>query len=210
MLDLAVLSLYCQRCAIAMSQWRGNCAKFNRWLDSHTECNQNYRSTSGGTEVEAEILWNRSMERGCWYTTTVSDGDSKSFKHLTNLCVYGDVELHKEECVNHVAKRLGTALHKLARRRTGFRPADRKHHGQVGRVLLLGSSWQHWQAEQDARCSVGLILPRLVHRREAPATAVRWELTAGASTRRHSPPGRSQDLTASTSTRRCRLKSPRT
>ena len=57
-LDLALLSLYCQRCAIAKSQCRGNRAKFNRWLDSHTECNQNYRSTSGGMAVEAaEILW---------------------------------------------------------------------------------------------------------------------------------------------------------
>ena len=33
---------------------------------------------------------------------------------MTNLRVYGDVELHKEECVNDVAKRLGTALRKLA------------------------------------------------------------------------------------------------
>ena len=30
------------------------------------------------------------------------------------LQVYGDVELQKEECINHVTKRLGTALRKLA------------------------------------------------------------------------------------------------
>ena len=114
-LDLTVLSLYCQRCAIARSQCQGNRAKFAKWLESHTECNQNYRGTSGGMEVEAaEILWNRSMERGFRYTTMVSDGDSRSYNHLTNLRIYGDVELHKEECINHVAKRLGTALRKLA------------------------------------------------------------------------------------------------
>lgn len=28
--------------------------------------------------------------------------------------MYGDVELNKEECINHVAKRLGTELGKLA------------------------------------------------------------------------------------------------
>ena len=40
----------------------------------HTECNQNYRGTSG-MEVEAvEILWNRSMEQGFHYTTIMSDG----------------------------------------------------------------------------------------------------------------------------------------
>ena len=54
------------------------------------------------------------MERGFRYTTMVSDGDSMSYKHLTNLRMYGDMELHKEECINHVAKRLGTALRKLA------------------------------------------------------------------------------------------------
>ena len=64
-----------------------------------------YRGTSAsvGMEVEAvEILWNQYMERGFCYTTTVYDGDSKSFKHPTNFHVYGDVKLHKEECINHV------------------------------------------------------------------------------------------------------------
>ena len=63
-------------------------------MASHRECN--FRGTSGGMEVKAaEILWNRSLERNLRYTTMVSDGDSK---HLTNKR----------------AKRLGTALHKLA------------------------------------------------------------------------------------------------
>ena len=115
-LDLTVLSLYCQRCACAKKQYRGtNTLGFKTWMASHRECNKNFRGTSGGMEVEdAEILWNRSLERNLRYTTMVSDGDSKSFKHLTNKRVYGDVELHKEECINHVAKRLGTALRKLA------------------------------------------------------------------------------------------------
>ena len=33
---------------------------------------------------------------------------------LTNLRVYGDVELQKEECVNHIAKNLNTSMRKLA------------------------------------------------------------------------------------------------
>ena len=37
-----------------------------------------------------------------------------TFTGLTNMQVYGDVELQKEECVNHIAKRLNTALSKLA------------------------------------------------------------------------------------------------
>ena len=45
----------------------------------------------------------------------LSDGDSCTHKHLCDLCVYcSNVEIAKEECVTHVAKRMGTALRKLA------------------------------------------------------------------------------------------------
>jgi len=45
----------------------------------------------------------------------VSDGDSRDSKHLTEMNVYGDdVTIIKEECVNNVTTRMGTALRKLA------------------------------------------------------------------------------------------------
>ena len=53
---------------------------------------------------------------GIWhrYTVMLSDGDTKTFNHLKALNIYGDDHpLTKEECVNHVAKRMGTALRKL-------------------------------------------------------------------------------------------------
>ena len=79
------------------------------------ECNCNYQGSSGGMEVQAaEHLWTRSLNRGFRYTTMLSDGDAKTFNHLTSLQVYGDVVIQKEECINHVAKRLGTALRKVA------------------------------------------------------------------------------------------------
>ncbi|KAK2185091.1 hypothetical protein NP493_246g02030 [Ridgeia piscesae] len=63
----------------------------------------------------AKMLWDRSLDRGFRYTTMVSDGDSRTFKRLTEMKVYGDdVKITKEECINHVAKRMGTALRKLA------------------------------------------------------------------------------------------------
>ena len=44
----------------------------------------------------------------------LSDGDTKTFDHLTELNIYGDEHgITKEECVNHVAKRMGTALRKV-------------------------------------------------------------------------------------------------
>ena len=61
-----------------------------------------------------ELQWDRSTNRGFRYTTMLSDSDARIFKHLSSLQVYGDVELQKEECIDHVAKRLGTALRKLA------------------------------------------------------------------------------------------------
>ena len=109
-LDLAVISLYCQRCAYASTQYGGkDTVAFKMWFTTHApECNQNYHGSSGGMEVSAaEQLWFRSMERGFRYTIMLSDGDARTFNHLTSLRVYGDVELHKEECINHVSKRLG-------------------------------------------------------------------------------------------------------
>jgi len=44
----------------------------------------------------------------------VSDGNSRTFKRLTKMKVYGDVKITKEECINHVAKRMGMVLTKLA------------------------------------------------------------------------------------------------
>ena len=44
----------------------------------------------------------------------MSDGDARTHSHLCSLTVYGETPIEKEECINHVAKRLGTALRKLA------------------------------------------------------------------------------------------------
>ncbi|GBM42296.1 hypothetical protein AVEN_235009-1 [Araneus ventricosus] len=60
----------------------------------------------------AEILWKRSVEKcSMRYMNVLSDGDSKSYQHLLELDVYGDnTKISKEECLNYVAKRLGTGL----------------------------------------------------------------------------------------------------
>ena len=45
----------------------------------------------------------------------LSDGDSSTYAHLCALKVYGDdVVIHKEECVNHIVKQMGTGLCNLA------------------------------------------------------------------------------------------------
>ena len=104
-IDLAVLSLHCQRSSYAKKRYRGmNTPGFRDWHEMHiNECNRNYSGSSGRMEAAAaESLWNRSIERDLRYTTLLSDGDARTYKHLCDLNIYGDdVDLQKEECINH-------------------------------------------------------------------------------------------------------------
>ncbi|GFV22136.1 uncharacterized protein TNCV_1129971 [Trichonephila clavipes] len=64
----------------------------------------------------AAKIWSRSEACGFRYTTLLSDGDAKTHKFLNSLKIYGpDVEILKEECINHVSKRLGTSLRNLVK-----------------------------------------------------------------------------------------------
>ena len=48
------------------------------------------------------------------YKRVLSDGDSKLFDTLVAEKVYGDgLEIENEECINHVSRKMGTALMKL-------------------------------------------------------------------------------------------------
>ncbi|GFS75683.1 uncharacterized protein TNCV_3424331 [Trichonephila clavipes] len=45
------------------------------------------------------------------FVSMLSDGDSKTFQFLSDNKIYGsDIKIEKEECLNHIAKRLGTSL----------------------------------------------------------------------------------------------------
>ena len=74
-------------------------------------------------EVEAAcILFNRSIDRhGLRYTIFVGDGDSKAYDTVVATRPYGNIRIQKEECMNHVAKRLGSALRKLKKKLTSMR-----------------------------------------------------------------------------------------
>ena len=64
-LDLAVVSLYCQSCAHTKAHYEHtHTAEYKTWKEQHTECNSNYTGTSGGMEADAaETLWSRSVDR---------------------------------------------------------------------------------------------------------------------------------------------------
>ena len=88
----------------------------NGWPNIKENCPKNFDGSAGAMEVEcAKILWSRSVEKcKLRYTTILCDGDSKAFDAVTNLNVYGPGNvIQKEDCINHVSKRMGTALRNL-------------------------------------------------------------------------------------------------
>ena len=104
------------------------------WYRKHkSNCQKNYNGSSPAMEMEAaERIWKRSEKNGFRYTTLVSDGDSKTFAHLTDLNLYKDQKIEKVECLNHVAKRLGSGLRKIVAKNTGKgQPLGGKAYGSL-------------------------------------------------------------------------------
>lgn len=92
-----------------------NSPEYEVWYADHSKsgrCEKNYDGSSGAMEVHvANVLWKRSIDVSQMrYTEILSDGDSKTFLSLSKSKIYDDKQIVKEECINHVAKRLGTAL----------------------------------------------------------------------------------------------------
>ncbi|XP_054260040.1 uncharacterized protein LOC128984722 [Macrosteles quadrilineatus] len=117
-IDYVVLSKYCRICQRKISELGRNSPQFNEWFAIHKpKCQANFDGSSPAMETEAAaILWKRSENLGFRYISVISDGDSKAFDHISSLNVYGEnVTIDKQECVNHVAKRLGTALRNLVK-----------------------------------------------------------------------------------------------
>lgn len=117
-LDYHVMSNFCQKCMRIRKKLGHNIAECSEEIARHKndgECQQNYEGTAGGMEKEAALkMWNRSIENnGMRYSTIVSDDDSSAYVALVESDPYDGVPIKKEECVNHVGKRLGTRLRKL-------------------------------------------------------------------------------------------------
>ena len=110
-IDFEVLSNFCQVCH---AREKKKLPFTPEWQQAHSpSCNKNYNGTASAMESEAACrLWRRSTTLGLRYTTFVGDGDSSTYKAVKDLNPY-DVPVLKEECVNHVSKRLGTRLRKL-------------------------------------------------------------------------------------------------
>ena len=68
------------------------------------------------TFIAFQVQWMLQLQRYCGVAlsrdmgstmSVLSDGDAKTYNHLVDLNVYGDdCPVTKEQCVNHVSKRL--------------------------------------------------------------------------------------------------------
>ena len=85
-------------------------------------------------------LWTRSTNHNFRYVSFVSDGDSSAYKAV---CALNDgrgpyeTPVQKEECVNHVARRLGTRLRKL--KQDDFTVITTKSGKKMKRSVLRGA-----------------------------------------------------------------------
>ena len=115
-IDYEVLSNFCMKCQTTDKNSLPQ-ADYDQWKRKHSpDCPKNFNGTANAMEVECALhTWKRSVENHkICYTSMLCDGDSKSFDAICNSKVYGDVQVTKEDCVNHISKRMGTALRKMS------------------------------------------------------------------------------------------------
>jgi hypothetical protein len=137
-IDYEVISNFCEVCF--KKEKSVSPPDFAAWKVTHTNCKKNFDGKSGAMETEAaRRMWSRSEALGYRYTTFVGDGDSSAFnavKALNGGAGPYPVPVVKEECVNHVCKRLGTRLRNL--KKDLRRPVTTKTGKIIQRSVLGG------------------------------------------------------------------------
>ncbi|XP_077521463.1 uncharacterized protein LOC144132728 [Amblyomma americanum] len=142
-LDFVVLSNFCAGCEQGPKE---DDPTYPSWKQSHI-CQKNTSKKAGEMEVEAAlILFQRSLQQHkLRYTTVLSDGDSRTFPALQEAEVYGYIEIHKEDCVNHVQKRMGTALRNMVTKQKGAAGESLGGRGKLTLDLIAKlSSYYSW------------------------------------------------------------------
>ena len=113
-IDYEVLSNYCVGCDRGPKPDADN---YEDWQRSHeADCQKNVDTSSSAMEPEAAVrMWERSVSSFNFrYTSMIADGDCKTQTILNDRRPYGpNITIDKAECINHVSKRMGTALRTL-------------------------------------------------------------------------------------------------
>ena len=100
------------------------------------------------------------------YNPFIGDGDSSSYTAVDRERPYGPCFLvAKEECVNHVTKRMGSNLRALVQDFKGKKPSDGK--GLSGRKNFYGRSIRDNKGnpKKNVRGNMGDFRPLLQHRK---------------------------------------------
>ena len=116
--DVEVLSKHCQACATHHGMDTSSDEFLDWWEGHQASCAVNYCGSSSVMEPTGALaIWKQSVSKNkLRYTQMISDGDSKTFKLLSDRLPYGASNLvSKHECVGHVQKRIGMALREKAK-----------------------------------------------------------------------------------------------
>lgn len=121
-IDVIIKSSFCKAC----STWEKKIGtpEYDNWKSIHEEeCTSNHNGSAGKMEVDAvkEMFSRSEAQYNVKYITYVGDGDSKTFKTVSEAMVYGeDHPVKKKECVGHVQKRMGTRLRNAKKKYKGI------------------------------------------------------------------------------------------
>ena len=110
--DFVALGNYCQVCETGS---KADDDGYNEWLNNHqAKCQKNITRWSAASEMQgAVIMFKRPIElHGFRYTEMPGDGDAKTHSRLLQDPCDGR-PIEKLECVDHVTKRMRTALRNL-------------------------------------------------------------------------------------------------
>ena len=118
-LDYEIMSKFCHACTAVENKTMTPGERL-LWEQEHLgKCKKNHNGSSKAMEKEAALaMWHRSIEtHNMRYTCMLSDGDSVAHKAVNDAKVYGPhTNIEKLECINHVDKRMLSAL--LSRAKT--------------------------------------------------------------------------------------------
>ena len=114
--DTETISNFCQACAKGP---KPESPIYAEWKVKHAPmCQLNYEGSSNSMEMEAaKRIFSRSIEKnGLIYGTMICDGDAKSYEKVKITDGY-DVQVVKEDCINHISKRMFNGLETLKKTR---------------------------------------------------------------------------------------------
>jgi hypothetical protein len=135
-LDVQCQSKFCHGCVQLKA--KADTPEFDEFARAHKDhCSVTHTESSGAMEVTSVLqMFERSeKERGLTYSHYLGDGDSKGHLAVKKADPYkGRVEVKKLECINHVAKRMGTRLRNLVSRFRVQKCKDGKPLGGKGRM----------------------------------------------------------------------------